>query len=103
MTINFAQAAATYAQAATKATNGGAVVDTKPAATSFSDALAETLGTAVKSIDESERASLRGIMGEADLTDVVAAVNNAEVTLKVVMAVRDRVIQAYQDIIRMPL
>jgi flagellar hook-basal body complex protein FliE len=34
---------------------------------------------------------------------VVAAVTNAEVTLQTVLAVRDRVIQAYQDIIRMPI
>jgi flagellar hook-basal body complex protein FliE len=34
---------------------------------------------------------------------VVTAVSNAEVTLQTAVAVRDRVIQAYLDIIRMPI
>jgi len=46
---------------------------------------------------------MRGIAGEADLTDVVAAVNSAETTLQVVTGLRDRMIQAYQEILRMPI
>jgi len=34
---------------------------------------------------------------------VVTAVTNAEVTLQTVVAVRDKVISAYQDILRMPV
>jgi flagellar hook-basal body complex protein FliE len=34
---------------------------------------------------------------------VVTAVTNAELTLETVVAVRDRVVQAYQDILRMPI
>jgi flagellar hook-basal body complex protein FliE len=41
--------------------------------------------------------------GEADLRDVVAAVNNAEVTLQTVMAIRDKVVDAYTQILRMPI
>jgi flagellar hook-basal body complex protein FliE len=33
----------------------------------------------------------------------VTAVTNAEVTLETAIAVRDRIIQAYQNIIRMPI
>jgi flagellar hook-basal body complex protein FliE len=43
------------------------------------------------------------IAGKADLTEVVTAVTNAEITLKTVLAIRDRVIQAYQEIARMPI
>jgi flagellar hook-basal body complex protein FliE len=46
---------------------------------------------------------MQALAGQADLTDVVIAVTNAEVTLQTVVAIRDRVIQAYQEIIRMPL
>ena len=42
-------------------------------------------------------------MREAELVDIVTAVSNAEVTLETVMAVRDRVIAAYQEIIKMPI
>ena len=50
-----------------------------------------------------EETSMKGLAGAADVADVVTAVTNAEVALQTVMAVRDRVIQAYQDIIRMPI
>ena len=43
------------------------------------------------------------MVGQANLQDVVEAVNAAEVTLQTVVAVRDRMIAAYQDIIRMPI
>ncbi|MEM6903398.1 MAG: flagellar hook-basal body complex protein FliE, partial [Pseudomonadota bacterium] len=36
-------------------------------------------------------------------TDVVMAVNNAEITLQSVVSIRDRVISAYQEILRMPM
>jgi flagellar hook-basal body complex protein FliE len=38
-----------------------------------------------------------------NLTDVVTALARAELTLQTVTAVRDRVVQAYQDIIKMPI
>ncbi|MDX1975853.1 MAG: flagellar hook-basal body complex protein FliE [Rickettsiales bacterium] len=41
--------------------------------------------------------------GKVDLTDLVTAVANAELTLNTVVAIRDRVINAYQDIIKMPI
>ena len=60
----------------------------------------ESVGDAAKT---SEATSLQAIAGNADLNEVVAAVTNAEVALQTVLAVRERVIQAYQDIIRMPI
>ena len=46
---------------------------------------------------------MQGAAGKADLGQVVTAVSNAEVTLQAAVAVRDKVIQAYMDIIRMPI
>ena len=43
------------------------------------------------------------VAGQADMVDVVNAVNTAEITLDTVVAVRDKVIAAYQDIMRMPI
>ena len=40
---------------------------------------------------------------ETSLVDIVTAVTNAEVALETAVAVRDRVIAAYQEIIRMPI
>ena len=41
--------------------------------------------------------------GKTNVTDVVEAVSSAEVTLQAVTAVRDRVVNAYQEILRMPI
>ena len=47
--------------------------------------------------------SAAAIQNKADLTEVVTAITNAEVTLQTVVAVRDRMISAYQQIMRMPI
>jgi flagellar hook-basal body complex protein FliE len=52
---------------------------------------------------EAEELSLKQISGEADLKDVVTAVANAQQTLETVVAVRDKVLSAYQEILRMPI
>ena len=51
----------------------------------------------------SEKMSADAVMGKADITDVVQAVTEAEVTLQTMVAVRDKVIGAYQEIMRMPI
>ena len=43
------------------------------------------------------------IQGRGELIDVVTAVASAEASLETVMAVRDQVISAYQEIMRMPI
>ena len=43
------------------------------------------------------------VAGKADLVDVVTAISSAEASLETVMAVRDQVISAYQEIMRMPI
>ena len=46
---------------------------------------------------------IQALAGKADLADVVTAVSNAELTLQTVVAVRDRVVAAYLDILKMPI
>ena len=43
------------------------------------------------------------LTGGGNLTDVVTALSRAELTLQTATAIRDRVVQAYQDIIKMPI
>lgn len=69
----------------------------------FGDVLAKTLEDAVKTTKAGEGAMAASAAGKADLVDVVTAVANAETTLETVVAIRDRVISAYQDIMRMPI
>ena len=70
---------------------------------SFAEMLADAGTEAVETGVNSEQISLEAITGDAGLADIVTAVSNAEATLETVVAVRDRVIQAYQDIIKMPI
>ena len=43
------------------------------------------------------------VQGKAELVDVATAISAAEASLETVMAVRDQVISAYQEIMRMPI
>lgn len=70
---------------------------------SFAEMLADAGGAAIENGVASEQVSLDATTGTAGLADIVTAVSNAEATLETVVAVRDRVIQAYQDIIKMPI
>ena len=69
----------------------------------FSSFMKDAAKESVNTLKEGESMSIKGISGEADLTDVVSAVNSAEATLQLVTTLRDRMIQAYQEIIRMPI
>ena len=58
---------------------------------------------AVKTGQKAESMAVAGVAGQADLMDVVRAVGNAEMTLQTVVAVRDKMVNAYQELIRMPI
>lgn len=72
---------------------------------SFAEMVKAAGEDAVNAIENSETMSVQSAAanGKVELTDIVQAVNNAEVALQTVVAVRDRVIDAYQQIIRMPI
>jgi len=50
-----------------------------------------------------EQLGMKAAAGRADIVDVVTAIAAAETTLETVISVRDQVIQAYQEILRMPI
>ncbi len=50
-----------------------------------------------------EAQALAAASGKADIVDVVTAVAESEAALETLVAVRDRVIAAYEDIMRMPI
>jgi len=102
MTIKIADAVAAYANAG-KAAVPGAAGAGSTTGSSFADMVRNAAEGAVDTLRESEATSMQAATGKADLTQVVTAVSNAEVTLQTVAALRDRVVQAYQDILRMPI
>ncbi|MGH1403503.1 MAG: flagellar hook-basal body complex protein FliE [Alphaproteobacteria bacterium] len=72
-------------------------------APSFSDFLTDSAEKSIDTMKSGESMAGKAVAGEADLTDVVQAITSAELTLQTVTAVRDKVINAYQDIMRMPI
>jgi flagellar hook-basal body complex protein FliE len=70
---------------------------------SFSDYLEKSVESSIKTLKAGEQMAAKGVMGTADPTDVVQAVNSADMTLQTVVASRDKMIGAYQDILRMPI
>ncbi len=69
----------------------------------FGQALTSALQNAVDAGHQADKQAAAGIAGTGNLTDVVTAVNRAELALQTTTAIRDRVVQAYQDIMRMPI
>jgi len=69
----------------------------------FSDLVKNGLQGASDTLYNAEAMKMESLTGKVDLSDLVTAVSEAELTLNTVVAVRDRVINAYQDIIRMPM
>lgn len=102
MKVDLAGAAAAYSRVARKAQEPGLEPRSSGGA-DFAGAVREAAQSTVSTLKQAEAASLQAAVGKADIGQVVTAVSNAEVTLQAAVAVRDRVIQAYLDIIRMPI
>lgn len=69
----------------------------------FANLVKGAIEEAKKIGERSEQLSIAGITDRADIGQVVAAVAEAEVTLQTVVMIRDKVLDAYKDIIRMPM
>ena len=82
---------------------GNAVSSSDAGGGSFASMVHDSLSTAKEADMRAEQLSMAQIAGEANMMDVVTAVTNAEHTLETVVAVRDKVLQAYQEILRMPI
>jgi flagellar hook-basal body complex protein FliE len=77
---------------------------TGPAAgAGFSTMLQGALDTVAQTGKAAEAQALAAASGKADIVDVVTAVAESEAALETLVAVRDRVIAAYEDIMRMPI
>lgn len=70
---------------------------------SFSNMLGDALQNAVDVNLRAEKMQVQALTGDVEITDLVTAISEAELTLSTVVNVRDRVIAAYQEIIRMPI
>ncbi|ACI53165.1 flagellar hook-basal body complex protein FliE [Gluconacetobacter diazotrophicus PA1 5] len=71
--------------------------------TGFSDALNSAIKGAIKTGKTAEAQTAVGLSGKGNLTDIATSVEEAKLTLQTVTAVRDRVVQAYQNVMQMTI
>ena len=96
----YAKAIAAYAGAQTQK---GAPSGEADAAGGFADLVRTAAEGAIDKMRQGESQSIAAVAGKADVTEVVNAVAEADLTLQTVVTVRDRVIEAYKEILRMPM
>jgi flagellar hook-basal body complex protein FliE len=72
-------------------------------ATSFSSVLKEAIGSVAALGHKSDTQARAMVNGKSNVVDVVTAVAETEVAIDAVVAVRDKVIAAYEDIMKMPI
>jgi flagellar hook-basal body complex protein FliE len=76
----------------------------KPAgASDFGAMVTDAAHSALQTIQNSEQVAAAGVSGTADVQQVVQALSDAELTMQTVVAVRDKVLGAYNDIMKMTI
>jgi flagellar hook-basal body complex protein FliE len=103
-----ALAAQAYAAAAQKYGAGAASTLSSPkgAATdpkAFSNLLEDALGAVMETGKAADTAAVNATAGKTDMIDIVTAVAESETAMQTLVSVRDRVISAYEEIMRMPI
>jgi flagellar hook-basal body complex protein FliE len=69
----------------------------------FDSVLKQVTADAIGTLKAGEAASISGIQGKESTRRVVEALMSAEQTLQTAVAVRDKVVQAYQEVVRMSI
>ena len=105
MAIELANAISAYKSAVGRAAQGdlpgGGTLDNS--ANDFSMMVKNFTQNAIDKSEMSEQLSAAAAAGKANIDQVVIAVAEAESTLSTVVAVRDKVLEAYREILRMPI
>ncbi|WP_052710325.1 flagellar hook-basal body complex protein FliE [Azospirillum thiophilum] len=95
-----AEAQAPASAASAFSATGGTDAVAASAESDFGGFLDKSIAQAVDTLKESERVSLAAVSGKASAQDVVRSVLAAEMTVQSVVAIRDKMVQAYQEIMR---
>lgn len=69
----------------------------------FEQALGQALGSAVDTLKTGEAVAIQGVEGAAAPMKVVEAVMDAQRSLQSVLAIRDKIVSAWQDVARMAI
>jgi flagellar hook-basal body complex protein FliE len=82
-------------------TGAGSAAGAPPA--DFGSVLSQVAGDAIDKLKGGEAMAISGIQGKASIQDVTKSVMDAQQALQTVVAVRDKVVSAYQEVSRMAI
>ena len=107
MSIPFAAATNAYASASKLISQNlkptADPTDSAPQGLDFAKLLSQAVQGVTDSGKTSDQKSLDLVNGKGNLVDVVTSVAQTQVAVESMVAVRDRVISAYEDIMKMPI
>jgi|SRR5688572_5251494 flagellar hook-basal body complex protein FliE len=69
----------------------------------FGDLVKEAIGSLTQAARASDAQSQAMAAGKSNIVDVVTAVAETEVAIDTLVSVRDKVVQAYEEIMKMPI
>ena len=103
-----ANAAQAYAAAARKYGANATAGPTPPQGgaeppKAFADLVQHALGAVAETGKAADTAAINSAVGKTDMIDIVTAVAESETAMQTLVSVRDRVISAYEEIMRMPI
>ena len=105
MAVPFNAATAAYGNAAAllKGDAPGGLGAPKGQGVDFAQFLSDSLKSVADSGNAADQKVMDYVNGRTDVVDVVTAVSQTEIAIESMVAVRDRVISAYEEIMRMPI
>jgi flagellar hook-basal body complex protein FliE len=98
-----ANAYASLARMGEQTTSIGRAAATDSAGPNFSGILKDVINAVSDSAKKSDMQSQAVAAGKANMVDVVTAVAETETAVQTLVSVRDKVIAAYEDILKMPI
>jgi flagellar hook-basal body complex protein FliE len=81
----------------------GTTAGTPSAGPNFGSVLKDVIDAVSESAQKSDAQAHAVVAGKANMVDVVTAVTETETAVQTMVAVRDKVIAAYEDILKMPI
>ena len=107
MAVPFNAVATAYSNASKLITDAGkassGISGTSGQTPDFGKLLSDTMQGVIDSGKKSDQMSLDMLNGKSNVVDVVTAISQTELAMQSMVAVRDKVISAYEEIMRMPI
>lgn len=106
MSVPFSAASNAYASAAKLVDHASKSTPIQPQEANgpdFGKLVTESIGNVVETGRQADQKSMELVDGKANVVDVVTAISETEIAMETMVTIRDRVISAYEEIMRMPI